>query len=203
MVSVWSPTIPRTLLTNSKITLCLGHYACEGTNNPLKTLGSTDGFETIQICDRTSSMLMGKGGKDVEQVISFVAPHPLRFKEVCRVGSGERAMYAWKAVAPDGYVALGMLCTGSSSPPPVTALRCVPASWCCPAERQPAKLWDDAGAGGGKPGSLWVINSIGLIAAAPGYDPPTEKFYDLFSSKFIIQGTQCPKKPEGGSNQNK
>jgi hypothetical protein len=35
------------------------------------------------------------------------------------------------------------------------------------------KLWDDTGAGGGKPGSIWVVNNMDLMYVVPGYDPPS------------------------------
>lgn len=95
-------------------------------------------------------------------------------------------MYAWKAVPPDGYVALGMMCTSSEQPPEVTCMRCIPANWVTPTQKAPTKVWDDTGAGGGKPGSIWTINSMDMIAVVPGHDPPTETFYDLASNRFFL-----------------
>ena len=46
--------------------------------------------------------------------------------------------------------------------PSVTCMRCVPVMWCEKSHFTPIKIWDDVGAGGGKPGSIWVINSLGM-----------------------------------------
>ena len=48
--------------------------------------------------------------------------------------------------------------------PSVTCMRCVPIMWCEKSHFTPIKIWDDVGAGGGKPGSIWVINSLGMYA---------------------------------------
>ena len=48
--------------------------------------------------------------------------------------------------------------------PSVTCMRCVPIMWCEKSHFTPVKIWDDVGAGGGKPGSIWVINSLGMNA---------------------------------------
>jgi hypothetical protein len=61
--------------------ICLGHYATEGMTNPAKAKDSADAFEALEISDRTA-MLMTKGGKVIEGVVNFLAPYPLRFKEV-------------------------------------------------------------------------------------------------------------------------
>lgn len=45
-------------------------------------------------------------------------------------------------------------------------------------------MWDDAGTGG-RPGSMWVVNSLGLIHVCEGHNAPTEKFYDLYKVKFM------------------
>jgi hypothetical protein len=70
--------------------------------------------------------------------------------------------------------------------PDVTCIRCVPFIWCCPAKKSPVKVWDDTGAGGGKPGSIWIINSFQMIAVSPSHDPPKEQFYDFNSSRFFM-----------------
>ena len=49
----------------------------------------------------------------------------------------------------------------------------------------PKKLWDDAGTGG-KQGSVWLVNSMGLMAVTRGHDPPTDTFYDLKSKRFMM-----------------
>jgi hypothetical protein len=55
--------------------------------------------------------------------------------------------------------------------------------WAHLAQVQPKKLWDDAGTGG-RAGSMWVVNSMGLLHVCEGHRPPVETFFDLFERKF-------------------
>ena len=73
-------------------------------------------------------------------------------------------------------------------------MRCIPTSWCAKSKVVPKKIWDDSGAGGGKPGSMWTINSMDMIAVVPGHEPPTEDFYDLNSARFFLEGVGISKK---------
>jgi hypothetical protein len=58
------------------------------------------------------------------------------------------------------------------------------------------QIWNDTGAGGGKPGSIWTINSMNLIAFAPGHEPPTEQFFELSAPRFFIDGVNSPPRIE-------
>ena len=82
----------------------------------------------------------------------------------------------------------------ADDPPDVKAMRCVPAAWCVKSKVAPRKIWDDTGAGGGKPGSIWIINSLEMLAIVPGHDTPTDDFYDLRDSKFDFSNLRLPKK---------
>ncbi len=73
-------------------------------------------------------------------------------------------------------------------------MRCVPISWTVKSKIVPKKIWDDSGAGGGKPGSMWIVNSLEMVVIVPGHDAPKEEFYDLNSSKFYLDGFQVTKK---------
>lgn len=64
----------------------------------------------------------------------------------------------------------------------------MPRSWCTVSKVVPLKLWDDTGAGGGKAGSIWLVNAMDMIAVIPGHDPPREEMYELNSSKFYLEG---------------
>lgn len=82
-----------------------------------------------------------------------------------------------------------MICTIKDDPPDVKVMRCVPFSWCVKSSVAPRKIWDDTGAGGGKPGSVWVINTLEMIAVVPGHEAPTDDFYDLEAeSKLSFDG---------------
>lgn len=52
----------------------------------------------------------------------------------------------------------------------------------------PVKIWDDTGAGGGKAGSIWIVNSMDMIAVIPGHDPPREEHWELKSTKLHLEG---------------
>ena len=68
-------------------------------------------------------------------------------------------------------------------------MRCVPLSWCVPTKFVPIKVWDDSGGGGGRPGSVWIINSLDLIAVVAGPEPPKDAFYDLCSQRVFLDGS--------------
>ena len=55
-----------------------------------------------------------------------------------------------------------------------------------PSTVTPTKVWDDSGAGGGKPGSIWVVNAMDMVAIVAGHEPPKEPSYDLKNNRFFI-----------------
>jgi hypothetical protein len=167
----------------------LGHYAIKGFSNPLSTR-SFKKFSTIELTDYATIRL--SRAKIMQALLMHVMPHPLRYKQVWHFARGDRSLYAWKAVAPENFVALGMICTTTDDEPPVDAMRCVPQKWCAPSQIKPVKIWDDTGAAGGRPGSIWIVNSLDLIAVIPGHDPPKESFLDISSNRFFIDPTNVP-----------
>lgn len=40
------------------------------------------------------------------------------------------------------------------------------------------KVWDDAGTEG-RAGSIWLVNSLHLMAAGAGHEPPEGPFWDM------------------------
>jgi hypothetical protein len=77
----------------------------------------------------------------------------------------------------------------ADEPPDVTCMRCVPAAWCVPTSVTPTKVWDDTGAGGGKPGSIWTVNSLDMVAVVAGHEAPKDIFYEFKSQSFSLEGT--------------
>ena len=71
------------------------------------------------------------------------------------------------------------------TPPSTLAMRCVPLAWCTPSKHKPVQVWNDTGAGGGKPGSMWTINSLDMVAIVVGHERPKEVFYELKSKRFM------------------
>lgn len=172
--------------------VCLGHYAQKGFLNPGGGKKSSK-YLTLEITDYAT--LRMQRSRILLAVLEYILPHPLRFKQVWHFSRGDKSMYSWKPIAPDHYTALGMVCTTTETPPDVKSIRCVPLLWCKPASSKPVKIWDDTGAGGGRPGSAWIINSFNMIAVIPGHSAPTEMFYDLNSNRFFIDGNHLPPTP--------
>ena len=69
---------------------------------------------------------------------------------------------------------LGDVCiVDNEDPPDVEDVRCVPRELCVKASMNSLEmLWKDVGTSGRK-GSIWKCNSLGLVIATDGYDPPT------------------------------
>lgn len=166
-------------------------YANKGYANPLKSRRAAK-FQCVELTDNATLRL--NRSRVMTSVLATICPNPLKFKQVWFLQRGDRSLYAWKAVPPEGFIALGMMCTSSVTPPDVSCMRCIPKGWCHPTRVPPAKIWDDTGAGGGKPGSIWTINSMDMIAVVPGHDPPTDIFYDLNANRFFLDHMDVPKK---------
>jgi hypothetical protein len=125
-------------------------------------------------------------------VLVNTCPHPTKFRQVWHFARAAKSIYAWKAVPPDGFVALGMMVTNTDAPPDTKSMRCLPESWVTPTKVQPVKVWDDTGAGGGKPGSIWIINSLDMLCIIPGHESPKEIFYELSGTRFFMEGNRLP-----------
>lgn len=125
-------------------------------------------------------------------VISKYFPNPLRYKQMWHLARGVKPLYAWKPIPPDGFIALGVVCTTSEVPPSIDAVHCVPSRWCMVTKFNPVKIWDDSGAGGGRPGSIWIINPHGLITLVPGHDAPKDCFHELLHSSFPLEELGIP-----------
>lgn len=65
----------------------------------------------------------------------------------------ERPLYVWRAVAPEGFVALGMVATPTPAAPAPAALRCVPRRWVRPAKSRPQPVRRASLRAKGTPGS--------------------------------------------------
>jgi hypothetical protein len=183
--SIWEPSMSTSMLQSNKTRVCLGHYAVKGFAQPKeKTTFGTSRYLLLEVTDNSASKL--SKSKLTSVVLGSVFPHPLRYKQVWHMARGDKFLYAWKAIPPDNFVAMGMMITTSEDPPDIDAIRCVPAKWVTISKQAPSKIWDDSGSGGGKPGSIWTINSMDMIAVVPGYDPPKGEFYEMTSNRFIM-----------------
>ena len=88
----------------------LGHYACRGFINPGLSKNATK-YMMVELTDNSTTRLLKS--KTSHTVLNTIFPYPLRMKKVWSMSRGDRSFYAWKAVPPDGYVAMGMVCTDS------------------------------------------------------------------------------------------
>ena len=207
-VSVWAPTVRwrawrgcvcsarspplarqaiRSLITKNRVRVCLGHYASSGLHDPLKgAAAATKKFLTIELTDMAT--LRFRREKALQAVLDRILPPPVRFKLVWHLARGNKSLYAWKPVAPEQFVALGMVCTTTDEPPSAASIRCVPMRWCALTTTRPTKVWDDTGGGGGKAGSIWTVNSMDMIAVVQGHDPPRDPSYELNAMTFLLEG---------------
>lgn len=184
-VSIWCPSLNQGMLSANKLKICLGHYATKGLYSPAKNKRS-ELYQTIEITDNATIRM--KRSRIINAVADAILPYPVRYKQLWHLSRNGKTMYAWKPIAPEGYIALGMLCTMQDNEPGLKDMRCVPQSWTTVSKIVPKKIWDDTGAGGGKPGSMWTVNSMDMIVVVPGHEPPKEEFYDLNASKFDLLG---------------
>ena len=96
----------------------------------------------------------------------------------------EADLYIWKAVPPNNdFVALGMVATNSADEPSLMSLRCCYKGWLVRSTDTPVLIWSDAGKGG-KKGSIWQLNKMGLLHVVEGHDCPSGEFFELKSDFF-------------------
>ena len=176
-VSVWAGHVLKN--KNYRTSVCLGHYSTAGFSKP------DDKNFYLTITD-SSSVLGWFKSKSCYLILNALCPHPIKFKQVWMSRGGDKPLYAWEATPPSKeFVALSHVFTTTPDEPALSELRCVPRVWCVPASVAPRCVWDDSG-GGGRRGSIWVVNSLGSVCVVEGHEKPTGKdFFDLVSNKFM------------------
>jgi hypothetical protein len=189
-VSVWHPGEHTSLLQRNRDRVCLGHYAVAGLKDPSKDKALKNGVISVEVTDTAVTRFgsVGASSPHLQAVIDRLLPFPVRFKQVWNT-LGKRTeshMYAWQAVPPSAdFVCLGMVATSDEDQPELRSVRCVPLRWCKPASFEPKLLWDDAGTGG-KRGSIWLVNAMGMMAVARGTDAPKDQFFELKEERFFL-----------------
>ena len=176
--SVWVPLMQ---MERASLRVCLGHYASASFEPPhkIKRPSGTMKESCLELTDAQQPMWRLQTSSWLPSVVDRFLLPPVRLTQCwCKRFKGQRQLYAWEAVPPEGYVALGMLCSTSEVPPPVEAIRCVPFSWVRLSSLAPQKVWDDAGSSGTE-GSIWIVNNLRLIAVTAGHDAPAGPFYEL------------------------
>jgi len=121
-----------------------------------------------------------------EAHVNYLMPYPIRYKMVWWQQTGANTFYIWKPIPPTSdFVSLGMVGTKTNDEPPLDAVRCVNKGFLKSSVGQmPSCIWDNKGTGG-KKGSFWVMNKLGLLTATEGHDPPEGNFYELKAPKFV------------------
>jgi len=183
--SIWMPI---THVDRTSLRVCLGCYASPNFDPPhkqKKIIGS--GKESLlELSDVSQPMWRRQQSSFLVSVVQQFLLPPVRLTQIwCKRFKGQRQLYVWEAVPPEGFVALGMICSTTEVPPPVESMRCVPLSWVRLSTLEPEKLWDDAGSSGAQ-GSIWIVNRLRLIAVTPGHNAPSGPFYDLKWDQGIL-----------------
>ena len=187
-VSIWAPSLDTGWTGASKTRILLSHYGAPGFQNPLRLRKEQrDPYMTLELTDNAT--LRMKRSQTLAAVMKRVFPHPVRYKESWHMKRGANSLFAWKPVAPEGFTALGMLFTNSDKPPDTRTIHCVPIKWVAKAAKPPKKVWDDTGAGGGKAGSMWIVNDMNMVVVVPGHDPPAPAECIEFANKqMYVEG---------------
>ncbi|CAM9255641.1 unnamed protein product [Laminaria digitata] len=186
--SIWAPLVTHgNIVQRNKVRLCLGYYARGGFSGWSRKDQDVEPA-SVEITDTGKWRL--RHGNKLDVVADSLFPRPMRFREVWKKSSGDKALYVWRPVPPSSvFVALGMIATTTEAPPPQDSVRCVPRRWVVESTFKPVKVWDDVGTEG-RAGSIWVVNSLHLMVATVGHDPPTGPFWDLKEDRFFMTPTE-------------
>lgn len=93
----------------SQARICLGYYACRGFANPLKSKVSGLKFQTVEVTDFATIRM--KRSRVMNAVLTTIFPYPLRYKQTWHLARAGKVLYAWKPIPPEGFTALGIICT--------------------------------------------------------------------------------------------
>ena len=169
--SMWAPNVSGawfSTFSRPKESICVGHYASTSLS------GQPSDCYIIQVTDTGAIGLTGgdRNAKAVEEL----CPHPSRYMHIFSKRGGKKDCHWWRPIAPSSdFVVLGDVCVvDSEDPPDPESVRCVPRELCTKASMSSLELlWKDTGTSGRK-GSVWKCNSLGLMIATDGYDPPSQ-----------------------------
>lgn len=174
-VTMWTPQISEhVVFKRNKYRVCLGHYAViMGQGHKISIRGALKGKSakipsglkglTVELTDMDVSTLSKSSNLD-EVHVNYLMPHPIGYKMIWWQPSTSETgnLYVWRPIPPsEDFMALGFVATTTNQDPPLDAVRCVNKGFLVPATMTPTKLWDNAGTGG-KKGSFWVVNSLGV-----------------------------------------
>ena len=168
-MSMWAPNVSGawfSTFSRPKESICVGHYASS------TLMYQPNECFIIQVTDTGAIGLTG--GDRCEKAVEELCPHPSRYMHIFSKRGGKRDCHWWRPIAPSSdFVVLGDVCVvDSEDPPDIEYVRCVPREVCVKASVNSLEcIWKDVGTSGRK-GSIWKCNSMGLMIATDGYDPP-------------------------------
>ena len=176
--SFWHARFEQSFAARNRDRVPLGSYATPGLSDPSRYAPATASgafgaagkhANALEVTD-TKAWAMA-GSPYLKDVIDALFPHPVRFRQVWGQEWKHVSAFAWAAVPPPGFVAIGMALTATPEPPDVRSTRCVPKQWTRRATAAPALVWENAG-GGGRAASVWIVNELGVAHVVLGHEPP-------------------------------
>ena len=130
-MSIWSPVHPTSILTGrNRARITLGHYAAVGYGDSYRSIAPHElkSF-TLEITDTQYSTMFRSPNLELAK-LNWLCPHPANYKLAWSMTNKEFSMFVWRLIPPtQNHVALGMICTVTNDPPPLTLARCVPKGW--------------------------------------------------------------------------
>ncbi|CAE7007426.1 hypothetical protein P3342_002718 [Pyrenophora teres f. teres] len=124
--------------------------------NTLRPLGSFAGSKYYNgLNGKQGTLLVGsvQGKSAVAEPVGYT----LMWNDKKSKGDFDGAF--WRPTAPNGYVALGDICTGSYNTPSLDQIWCVREDLVMGSEFRKSNIWDDAGSGATMFASVWAIES--------------------------------------------
>ena len=121
---------------------------------------------------RTRRKILISTQVDVTAVRDRWLPTAVAFRRLWEITTGRTSLYVWTPVAPEGFQAIGLGVSTTPEAPALDSVRCLPNAWVVPASAKPRLLFDNVGMQSRKPGGLWRIGSMGLLALGRDRDPP-------------------------------
>jgi hypothetical protein len=170
--SVWDAALGKSNLRKKTERVSLGHYASPHFSQPKPAPF------VVEVTDVNAYALAGSNY--MPRVLERLFPHPSRFRQVWGQEWKGTALYAWTPVPPPGFIALGMVLTTKPQAPSVTSVRCISEKWAEKPSVAPQLVWTNEGSGG-RPASIWLVNSLGLLYVNLGHNPPAAR--DLWDIK--------------------
>jgi hypothetical protein len=204
-VGFWRPHTKVSARKGNSVRVSVGDFAAPTFDDPKRGSKKDGGKRYMLELTDTSSNVSGSSittGDWIEAVVDKFCPKPVRYKQVwSKLADGKPSLYCWKPVPVNAskYVALGVVFTTSDEPPEPEDLDCrtVPIKWVTRAKHAPKLVWEDSGTGG-RPGSVWSVNTCNQITLAKGHDAPQEMFYDVRAERFFLRPEDVMSEKDAG-----